>query len=43
MKWLQLAHLPLRTKLIAASALTASIALLISAMTQGDLLVPVRT
>ncbi|HEX6639235.1 MAG TPA: response regulator [Steroidobacteraceae bacterium] len=35
MKWLQLAHLPLRTKLIVASALTASIALLISAMTQG--------
>jgi signal transduction histidine kinase/DNA-binding response OmpR family regulator len=35
MKWLQLAHLPLRTKLIAASALTATIALLISAMTQG--------
>ncbi|HUQ12177.1 MAG TPA: response regulator [Steroidobacteraceae bacterium] len=35
MKWLQLAHLPLRTKLIAASALTASIALLISALTQG--------
>ena len=35
MKRLQLAHLPLRTKLIAASALTASIALLIAAMTQG--------
>jgi two-component system, sensor histidine kinase and response regulator len=35
MRWLQLAHLPLRTKLIAASALTATIALLISAMTQG--------
>ena len=35
MKWLQLAHLPLRTKLIAASALTASIALLIAALTQG--------
>jgi signal transduction histidine kinase/DNA-binding response OmpR family regulator len=35
MKWLQLAHLPLRTKLIVASALTASIALLISALTQG--------
>ncbi|MDF3020380.1 MAG: multi-sensor hybrid histidine kinase [Steroidobacteraceae bacterium] len=35
MKWLQLAHLPLRTKLIVASALTASIALLISAITQG--------
>jgi signal transduction histidine kinase/DNA-binding response OmpR family regulator len=35
MKWLQLAHLPLRTKLIAASALTASIALLISAITQS--------
>jgi len=35
MKRLQLAHLPLRTKLIAASALTASIALLIAALTQG--------
>src|SRR5690349_8281455 len=35
MRWLQLAHLPLRTKLIVASALTASIALLISALTQG--------
>ena len=35
MKWLQLAQLPLRTKLIVASALTASIALLISAITQG--------
>src|SRR5262247_3801711 len=32
---LQLADLPLRTKLIAASALTASIALLIAALTQG--------
>ena len=31
----QLAHLPLRTKLIAASALTASIALFIAALTQG--------
>ena len=35
MNRLQLAHLPLRTKLIAASALTASIALLIAALTQG--------
>ena len=35
MKRLQFAHLPLRTKLIAASALTASIALLIAALTQG--------
>jgi signal transduction histidine kinase/DNA-binding response OmpR family regulator len=35
MKWLQLAHLPLRIKLIVASALTASIALLIAALTQG--------
>ncbi|HEU4589301.1 MAG TPA: response regulator [Steroidobacteraceae bacterium] len=35
MKRLSLAHLPLRTKLIAASALTASIALLIAALTQG--------
>jgi len=35
MKSLQLAHLPLRTKLVAASALTASIALLIAAITQG--------
>jgi signal transduction histidine kinase/DNA-binding response OmpR family regulator len=35
MKWMQLAHLPLKTKLIAASALTASIALLIAAITQG--------
>jgi signal transduction histidine kinase/CheY-like chemotaxis protein len=32
---LQFAHLPLRTKLIAASALTASVALLIAALTQG--------
>ena len=32
---LQFAHLPLRTKLVAASALTASIALLIAALTQG--------
>lgn len=35
MNRLQLAHLPLRTKLIAASALTASIALLIAALTQS--------
>ncbi|HTU68251.1 MAG TPA: response regulator [Steroidobacteraceae bacterium] len=35
MKRLQLAHLPLRTKLIAASALTASMALLIVAITQS--------
>ena len=35
MKWMQLAHLPLRTKLIVASALTACIALLIAAVTQG--------
>ena len=35
MKRLQLAHLPLRTKLVAASALMASIALLIAALTQG--------
>ena len=35
MNRLQFAHLPLRTKLIAASALTASIALLIAALTQG--------
>jgi signal transduction histidine kinase/CheY-like chemotaxis protein len=35
MKRLQFAHLPLRSKLIAASALTASIALLIAALTQG--------
>ena len=35
MKRLQIAHLPLRTKLIAASALTASIALFIAAITQG--------
>ena len=35
MNRLQLAHLPLRTKLIAASALTASIAFLIAALTQG--------
>jgi methyl-accepting chemotaxis protein len=35
MNRLQLAHLPLRTKLIAASALTASLALLIAAITQG--------
>jgi two-component system, sensor histidine kinase and response regulator len=35
MNRLQLAHLPLRTKLIAASALTASLALLIAALTQG--------
>jgi signal transduction histidine kinase/DNA-binding response OmpR family regulator len=34
MKRLQFAHLPLRTKLVAASALTASIALLIVAITQ---------
>src|SRR3954469_8925579 len=34
MKWLQLAHLPLRTKLIAASALTAFMALLIVAISQ---------
>src|SRR5207247_535579 len=34
MKRLQLAHMPLRTKLIAASALTASMALLIVAITQ---------
>ena len=35
MNRLQLAHLPLRTKLIAASALTASLALLTAAITQG--------
>ncbi len=35
MKWMQLAHLPLRTKLIVASALTACIALLIAALTQA--------
>jgi signal transduction histidine kinase/DNA-binding response OmpR family regulator len=35
MKWMQLEHLPLRTKLIVASALTACIALLIAAVTQG--------
>src|ERR1044072_6649150 len=35
MNRLQLAHLPLRTKLIAASALTASTALFIAALTQG--------
>ena len=35
MKRLQLAHLPLRTKLIAASALTASIALFVAALSQG--------
>src|SRR5262245_15273914 len=35
MKWLQLAHLPLKTKLIVASALAASAALLIAALTQG--------
>ena len=35
MNRLQFAHLPLRTKLVAASALTASIALLIAALTQG--------
>jgi signal transduction histidine kinase/CheY-like chemotaxis protein len=35
MKRLDFSHLPLRTKLIAASALTASIALLIAAVTQG--------
>jgi signal transduction histidine kinase/CheY-like chemotaxis protein len=35
MNRLQLAHLPLRTKLIAASALTASLALLTAALTQG--------
>ena len=35
MKRLQLAHLPLRTKLIAASALTTSMALFIVAITQG--------
>jgi hypothetical protein len=35
MNRLQLAHLPLRTKLIAASALTASLALLAAAITQG--------
>ena len=35
MKRLQLAHLPLRTKLIAASALMASIALFVAALTQG--------
>src|SRR4051812_13789793 len=34
MKRLQLAHLPLRTKLIAASAITASMALFIVAITQ---------
>ena len=35
MKRLQFAHLPLRTKLIAAGALSASIALLIAALTQA--------
>jgi hypothetical protein len=35
MKRLHFAHLPLRTKLVAASALTASIALFIAALTQG--------
>jgi len=35
MKRLQLADLPLRTKLIAASALMASIALFVAALTQG--------
>jgi signal transduction histidine kinase/DNA-binding response OmpR family regulator len=35
MQRLQLAHLPLRTKLIAASALTASLALFIAALTQA--------
>jgi two-component system, sensor histidine kinase and response regulator len=35
MKRLQLAHMPLRTKLIAVSALTTSMALLIAALTQG--------
>ncbi len=35
MNRLQIAHLPLRTKLIAASALTASIALFIAALAQG--------
>ena len=35
MNRLQLAHLPLRTKLIAASALMASIALFVAALTQG--------
>jgi len=35
MNRLQFAHLPLRTKLVAASALTASIALFIAALTQG--------
>jgi hypothetical protein len=35
MNRLQLAHLPLRTKLIVASAATASLALLIAALTQG--------
>src|SRR5689334_25318173 len=35
MKWLQFAHLPLKSKLIAASALAAAIALVIAAMTQG--------
>ena len=35
MNRLQFAHLPLRTKLVTASALTASIALLIAALTQG--------
>ena len=35
MKRLQFAHLPLRSKLVVASALTASIALLIAALTQG--------
>jgi signal transduction histidine kinase/DNA-binding response OmpR family regulator len=35
MNRLQFAHLPLRTKLIAASALTASIALFIAGVTQG--------
>ena len=35
MKRFLLAHLPLRTKLVAASALTASIALFIAALTQG--------
>ena len=35
MNRMQFAHLPLRTKLVAASALTASIALFIAALTQG--------
>ena len=35
MNRLQLAHMPLRTKLIASSALVASIALFIAALTQG--------